>query len=415
MSDKVLPAFRDAWVVTRKAEHLYYTFKGGRNSTKSTHISIMLVYDMMRYPINALVMRKVAETLVESVFEQLQWAIDYLGVSHLWKVSKSPLRLTYLKRGNYFLFRGADKPEKIKSIKTSKFPIARLWIEELTEFQTEDEVSTIVNSIVRGELNDGLTYKIFFSYNPPKRKQSWVNKKYETNFLPRNTYVHHSTYLTNPHLSQALIEEADEVKKKNPFKYDWDYLGKPIGSGIVPFNNLTFRSITDDEMKAFDNHRQGIDWGYGVDPLSFVRWHYDKTRKRLFCCDEIYGVKLSNLSVAEEIKKRGYHILMTTADSAEPKSIDEMRSHGIKIKGAKKGPGSVEYGEKWLDDLEEIIIDPKRTPHTAKEFEDIDYQVDRDGNPKNKLSDTGNHSIDSTRYACEDDMTKPIAIRIGRA
>ena len=74
------------------------------------------------------------------------------------------------------------------------------------------------------------------------------------------------------------------------------------------------------------------------------------------------------------------------------------------MKAAKKGSGSVEYGEKWLDDLDEIVIDPKRTPNTAKEFEDIDYQTDRDGNLKNKLEDSANHTIDSARYACEDDM-----------
>lgn len=415
MSEKVLPAFREPWRAFRQGDHLYYVLKGGRNSSKSTHISIMFVYEMMRYPINGLVMRKVGETLEGSVFEQLLWAIDFLGVNDLWKINKSPLRLTYLPRGNYVLFRGADKPEKIKSIKSSRFAIALLWIEELTEFHTEDEVSTIVNSIVRGELENGLKYKIFFSYNPPKRKQSWVNKKFESNFLPANTYVHHSTYLTNPHLSRALIEEAEEVKNKNPFKYEWEYLGKPIGSGVVPFNNLTFRTITEDELASFDNIRQGVDWGYGADPVSFTRWHYDKTRRRLYCLAEIYGVKISNRQLAEEIKQRGFHVVTSTADSAEPKSIDEVRSYNVKIKGAKKGPGSVEYGEKWLDDLEEIVIDPKRTPNTAKEFEDIDYQTDRDGNLRNRLEDSANHSIDSCRYACEDDMTKQVAIRIGRA
>lgn len=405
MSEKILPAFRSFWRASRRAEHLYYVLKGGRNSSKSTHIGIDLIYDIMRYPVNALCLRKVARTLEESVFEQLLWSIDFLGVSHLFKVNKSPLRITYLPRGNFILFRGADDPAKIKSIKTSKFPIARLWVEELAEFQTEDEVSTIVNSVVRAELPEGLTYKIFYSYNPPKRKQSWVNKKFESNFIPTNTYVHHSTYLDNPHVSQAFIDEAEEVKRKNRFKYDWEYLGKPIGSGVVPFANLTFRPITNEEIMSFDNIRQGIDWGYGADPISFTRWHYDKTRKRLYCLDEIYGVKLSNRYVAEEIKKRGYDRTMTIADSAEPKSIDEMRlEHHILIKGAVKGPGSVEYGEKWLDDLEEIIIDPQRTPNTAKEFEDIDYQTDRDGNVKNRLEDNANHSIDSARYALEDDM-----------
>lgn len=405
LADKILPAFRKPWHAVKRGEHLYYVFKGGRNSSKSTHISIMIVHDMMKYPVNALCMRRVAETLEASVFEQLLWAIDYLGVTELWKVNKSPLKLTYLLRGNSIMFRGADKPEKVKSIKSSRFPIARLWIEELAEFQTEDDVTTITNSIVRGDLPDGLTYKVFFSYNPPKRKQSWVNKKYETHFPSDNTYIHHSTYLDNPHLSKAAVEEAETVKERKPLKYKWEYLGEPIGSGIVPFTNLTFRPITDDEVSSFDNIRQGVDWGYGADPFAFTRWHYDKTRRRIFAMDEIYGVKLSNRYVAEEIKQRGYNAITTIADSAEPKSVDELKlEHHVRIKGAVKGPGSVEYGEKWLDDLEEIVIDPKRTPNTAKEFEDIDYQTDKDGNLKNKLEDSANHTIDSTRYAFEDDM-----------
>lgn len=359
----------------------------------------------MRLPITTLCVRKVGNTIEKSVYEQLIWAIDYLGVSEYWAINKSPLKLTYIPRGNTIIFRGADKPDKIKSIKMSKFPIARLWIEELPEFKEEDEVTTILNSIIRAELPGDLFYKIFYSYNPPRRKQNWVNKKYESNFIPDNTFVHHSTYLDNRYSSKAFNDEAEEVKKKNEFKYRWDYLGEPIGSGIVPFTNLTFRPITDEEIKSFDNIRQGNDWGYGADPFAFIRLHYDKMRRKIYFIDEIYQVKLSNREAAEKINAKGYGQRMTIADSAEPKSIDEMKLYNIKIRGAKKGPGSVEYGEKWLDDLDEIIIDPRRTPHTAKEFEDIDYQTDRDGNIKNKLVDNANHAIDATRYACENDMT----------
>lgn len=404
ISDKILPKFHSFWQACNKGKYLYKVLKGGRNSSKSSHISIRIIFDMMRLPVNALCIRKVGNTLETSVYEQLKWAIDYLDVSDYWTINKSPLKLTYKPRGNSIIFRGADKPEKIKSIKTSRFPIAILWVEELPEFKTEEEISTIANSVVRAELPAGLNYDIYYSYNPPKRKQSWVNKKFESNFLPDNAFVHHSTYLDNKYVSQAFTEEADEVKKKNDFKYRHEYLGEPIGSGVVPFTNLTFRTITDVEIKAFDNIRQGIDWGYGADPFAFGRMHYDKTRRKLFFVDEIYEVKLSNRTAAERINAKGYGQTMTIADSAEPKSIDEMKGYGLKIKGAKKGAGSVEYGEKWLDDLEEIVIDPVRTPHAAKEFEDIDYQTDSDGNIKNRLDDKGNHAIDATRYACEDDM-----------
>ena len=404
ISEIINKNFYEFWKVINSNKYLFHVLKGGRASAKSTHIAIWLVLALMKCPITCLCIRKVGNTLTESVFEQLKEAIDILNVGHVWKIQKSPLQLIYIPRGNKFIFRGADDSSKIKSIKMSKFPIAFVWFEELAEFKTEDEVSTIVNSVLRAELPQGLNYKVIYSYNPPKRKQSWVNKKFETQFIPNNTYVHHSTYLDNPHISKAFIEEANEVKKKNEFKYRWEYLGEPIGSGVVPFSNLVFRTITDEEIASFDNIRQGNDFGYATDPMAFVRLHYDKKKRIIYFLDEIYGVKMSIRELADKIKSKGYNDVPITCDSAEPRSIAELREHGIKALKAKKGPGSIEFGENWLDDLEAIVIDNKRTPSVAKEFENIDYQTDKDGNIRPKLEDKDNHSIDATRYSLELDM-----------
>ena len=404
ISEIINKNFHEFWKTINSNKYLFHVLKGGRASAKSTHIAIWLVLALMKYPVTCLCIRKVGNTLAESVFEQLKEAIEILNVGHVWKIQKSPLQLIYIPRGNKFIFRGADDPSKIKSIKMSKFPIAFVWFEELAEFKTEDEVSTIVNSVLRAELPPGLSYKVIYSYNPPKRKQSWVNKKFETQFIPNNTYVHHSTYLDNPHISKAFIEEDNEVKKKNEFKYRWEYLGEPIGSGVVPFSNLEFRTITDEEVKSFDNIRQGNDFGYATDPMAFVRLHYDKKKRIIYFLDEIYGVKMSIRELADKIKSKGYNDVPITCDSAEPRSIAELREHGIKALKAKKGPGSIEFGENWLDDLEAIVIDNKRTPNVAKEYENIDYQTDKDGNIRPKLEDKDNHSIDATRYALELDM-----------
>ena len=270
-------------------------------------------------------------------------------------------------------------------------------------------METSTNSLLRGELDDGLFYKFFYSYNPPKRKQSWVNKKYESVIQPPNTHVHHSTYLDNPYISQAFIEEAEATRERSEKRYRWEYLGEAIGSGVAPFENLVFRKITDEEIARFDNIRQGNDFGYANDPLAFVRWHYDKKKRVIYAIDEIYGVKISNRELAERIRERGYQSQMITCDSAEPKSIDELKLQlNIPlVQGAKKGPDSREYGERWLDDLDAIVIDPERTPNIAREFESADYAVDRDGNPKPKLEEVNDHTIDATRYAFEDDMRQP--------
>lgn len=413
ISEKILPQFTDMWKACNEPSILNIACKGGRNSSKSTTISIRLVYNRMKYRSHALVIRKIDKTLRRSCREQLIWAIIHLGVREFWDMSETPsgdMTLTYRPKGTKIFFEGANNPEKIKSYKTSDMPITDVWFEELGEFKQEEEISTITNSILRSELPQDLFYKFFYSYNPPKRKQSWVNKKYESALLPKHTFVHHSDYRNNPFASEFFRIEAEHCKATNQRRYNWEYLGEPIGSGVVPFDNLEFRTITDEEINSFDNIRQGCDWGYAVDPLAFTRWHYDDTRRKIYAMDEIYGVKISNEDLSQEVKKRGYEKILTLADSSEPKSIEQVKRLNCYFLGAKKGSGSVEFGEKWLDDLEAIVIDPERTPNVAREFENIDYKLDRDGNPMPKLEDKDNHTIDSARYAMENDMIKRVGI-----
>lgn len=406
MSQLIPSHFHDLWRATKNNYILNIVAKGGRGSGKSSDTAIIIAQLIMRYPVNALILRKIDNTLASSVFEQIKWAINEMQVSHLFQVKVSPMEIIYKPRGNKMIFRGAQNPERIKSLKDARFPFTIAWIEELAEFKTEDEVTTITNSLLRGELDDGLFYKFYYTYNPPKRKQSWVNKKYETSFQPDNTFVHHSTYMNNPYIAKEFIKEAEGARERNEMRYRWEYLGEAIGSGVVPFNNLQIETIPQDLYDTFDNIRNAVDFGYATDPLAFVRWHYDKKKRIIYAMDEYYGVQISNREFADWLHKKGYQSDDIYADSAEPKSIAELKKeHGIKrIKGVKKGKDSVEYGEQWLDDLQAIVIDPKRTPNIAREFENIDYETDKDGNVKPRLEDKDNHTIDATRYALERDM-----------
>lgn len=406
LKEKIKPSFYSVARAALNPDILHIACKGGRGSGKSSDIALLIIILVKHFAVNAVCIRKTDNTLEQSVYEQLKWAISELGLTNQFKFNKSPLRITYTPRGNYIVFRGAQNPERIKSLKDAKFPFAIGWIEELAEFKTEDEVKTITNSLLRGELADGLFYKFFYSYNPPKRKQSWVNKKYESQFQPENTFVHASTYKDNHFIAKEFIEEAEATRKRSERRYRWEYLGEAIGSGVVPFDNLRFEEISDEQVAGFDNIRNAVDFGYATDPLAFVRWHYDKKRNGIYAIDELYGQKISNRKLAKWLAAAGYSNDEIFADSAEPKSISELREEfGIKrIRGVKKGPDSVEFGERWLDDLDFICIDPNRTPNIAKEFENIDYQVDRDGNPKARLEDKDNHTIDATRYAFSEDM-----------
>lgn len=263
LSELLPKKFHSVWKATLNEQYTNIVLKGGRGSGKSSDVAHIITQLLMRWPTNAVGIRATDNTLEQSVYEQMKWAISEQGVSHLFKFNKSPLKITYIPRGNYMIFRGAQNPERIKSLKDSQFPFSILWIEELAEFKSEDQVTTITNSMLRGQLKEPVQYKFFYTYNPPKRKQSWVNKKYESSLQPDNTFVHKSTYLDNPFIAPQFIEEAEASKQRNEMRYHWEYLGEAIGSGVVPFDNLTIGKgiITNEMVQNFDNLRYGLDFG----------------------------------------------------------------------------------------------------------------------------------------------------------
>ena len=233
---------------------------------------------------------------------------------------------------------------------------------------------------------------------------SWVNA--EVINVRDDRLIHSSTYLDVPKewLGEQFIIEAETLKKENELAYRNEYLGEATGTGGAVFTNITLREITDEEIKHFDNIADGIDFGYAVDPVSYGQNHYDKTRKKLYIFNEIYKVGMSNKKLYDEIRKIKIGASVIVADSAEPKSIAEINSYGgLKVIGAIKGPDSIDYGIRWLQNLFEIIIDPVRCPNTAREFSTYEYEKDRYGNFKSKYPDENNHSIDMTRYSRENE------------
>ena len=349
---------------------------------------------------NAVVLRKVGFNLKDSVFEQLKWAIDVLGVSSYWEFRLSPLEIRYSLTGQKIIFRGADNPKKIKSTKFSKGYCKYIWYEELDEFSGMEEVRTINQSLMRG----GSPFCVFYSFNPPKSNRNWVNA--ESLVINENRLMHHSTFLTVPKewLGEQFFIEAEHLKKTKPESYKHEYLGEIVGTGGEVFTNLSIREISDLEIESFDRIKRGLDWGYASDPLHYTVNHYDKTRRRLYIFYEIHAVNMSNRKIAELIKKENISNNVIVCDSAEPKSIAELNDYGINVIGAKKGPDSVEYGIKWLQDLEEIIIDPNRCPATLMEFNSYELEIDKEGFFKAKFPDKNNHSIDAVRYSREFEM-----------
>lgn len=403
LTDLIASAFYDLHYDIKQGLHTHYKLKGGRGSTKSSFISVEIIKGMMEDPdANAVCYRKVGNTLQESVYEQLLWAIDALQVSHLWRANLTPLRLTYLPTGQRIIFRGMDDPNKAKSIKIRKGYFKFIWFEERAELDGEEDERKVLQSLMRG----GSKFIVFYSWNPPKSINNWVNQ--DVLYSREDTIVHHSDYRSVPTewLGEQFLIEAEHLKETKPKAYEHEYLGIAIGTGGQVFDNVVARKITSEELAHFDKLRNGLDWGYAADPFAFIQSHYDKTHRRLFIFGEVYQVKLSNRKAALQMIKMNPDNKLTIADSAEPKSIAELRELGINIKGAVKGPGSVEFGIKFLQDLEAIVIDPVRCPNAAREFNGYELERDKNGNFKGSYPDKDNHTIDAVRYSLEDDMPK---------
>lgn len=411
LSSLIAPNFFPIHQDIKAHKHTHYKLYGGRGSTKSSFVSVEIITGMMQDPqANAVVFRRIGNTLQESVYEQLLWAVDVLGVSHLWKASLSPLRLTYKPTGQQILFRGCDDPNRTKSIKLRKGYFRFIWFEERAEFDGDEDERKILQSLMRG----GPLFTVFYTWNPPKQLQSWVNQ--DVLEERPDTLCNHSTYLTVPKdwLGEQFIIEAEDLKKRKPMSYRHEYLGEATGTGGKVFDNVVVRRITDEEVARFDRIRQGLDFGFAADPLAFERMHYNRSHRKLYIFGEVYAVNLKTREAVRRIKALDPENHYTTADSEEPRSIDSFNEEGLRLIPAKKGPGSVDHGMRWLsEDLDEIVIDPVRCPNAMREFTSYELERDKNGNFKGSYPDKDNHSIDAVRYAMEADMTRRKA-RVGK-
>lgn len=397
LSEKIGSAFYDVAHDVFHHGHTHYDFSGGRGSLKSSTVSVLVPLLLINNPgTHALVLRKVANTIRDSVYAQYIWAIGELGMAAYWEAKVSPMEMIYKPTGQKIMFRGADDPMKIKSIKVPFGYIAVTHFEEKDQFAGRAEIRTILQSTMRG----GSVFWNFESYNPPISRDNWANKDSLEERTDR--LCHKSTYLQAPPewLGEQFLAEAEHLKATDERAYQHEYLGIPVGTGGNVFDNLELREITDEEMSLFDHIYQGVDYGWFPDPFAFIRLHYDRARETIYLMDEIYQNKLTNEASGNIIIQRGYKDAYITCDSAEPKSVADYRAMGLPAKAAVKGPGSVDYGMKWLQ-RRKIVIDRKRTPNAYNEFVNYEYDRNKDGDIISGYPDENNHLIDATRYAVE--------------
>lgn len=381
----------------------YRVCKGSRASKKSKTTALWYIYHMMKHRgANLLVVRKTERTLKASCYTELKWAVHRLQVDHLWKFTLSPLEATYKPTGQKIYFRGLDDPLKITSITVDVGSLCWGWIEEAYEITSEDDFRMLDESI-RGEVPEGLFKQWTITFNP-WNEHHWLKKRFFDAPPDPDILAMTTNYMCNEWLDESDIRMFESMKVNNPRRYAVAGLG---GWGIV--DGLVYERWREESFDPqSDEFRQahptlasvfGLDFGYTNDPSTLFCGLYDKTTKQLFVFDEMYEKGLSNKRIAERVQAMGYGKEQITADSAEPKSIDELKSLGLRVKPAQKGKDSVQNGIQWIQDLE-IVIHP-RCVNFITEISNYTWDTDKFGNKLNVPIDDFNHLMDAMRYGLE--------------
>lgn len=376
----------------------YRVCKGSRASKKSKTAALWYIYNMMKYPgSNLLVIRKTGRTLKDSCFTELKWAVSRLGVDHLWRFKESPLEAEYTPTGQKIYFRGLDDPLKVTSITVDVGVLCWMWIEEAYEVMKEEHFDTLDESI-RGECPAPLFKQITLTFNPWNERH-WLKKRFFDAPEDPDILALTTNYLCNEWLDSADLAVFERMKSQNPRRYAVAGLG---GWGIVDglvYENwkeeaFALKDLPEDAQAAF-----GLDFGYTNDPTALFCGFVSLDQRRIYVWDELYKKGLSNKAIYTEITRMGYGKENITADSAEPKSIDELKGMGLRIKGALKGKDSINNGIQWIQDFE-IIIHP-RCVDFLTEISNYQWKKDKFDKKLNEPEDEGNHLMDAMRYGLE--------------
>ena len=400
----------------------YRVVKGSRASKKSKTTALWYITNMMKYPdANTLVVRKTYRTLKDSCFTELKWAIHRLGVDAFWDVKESPLEMTYKPTGQKIYFRGLDDPLKVTSITVDQGSLCWMWIEEAYEINSEDDFNMLDESI-RGAVPDGsdLFKQITLTFNP-WNEHHWLKKRFFDN-PDDETLALTTNYLCNEWLDAADRKVFETMRKQNPRRYRVAGLGDwGIVDGLVYENwkEEAFEIISKADFLELDEAEQkaknyvfkesvksafGLDFGYTNDPAALFVGFIDTKNNKIYVYDEMYAAGMSNERIFREVQSMGYGKERIIADSAEPKSIDQLKGLGLKVKGAEKGKDSVNHGIQFIQDYE-IIIHP-RCVNFITEISNYTWDKDKFGQKLNCPIDDFNHLMDAMRYALEKFIAK---------
>ncbi|TLG71384.1 PBSX family phage terminase large subunit [Culicoidibacter larvae] len=378
----------------------YRVAKGSRASKKSKTTALNQILRLKEYPTaNLLVIRKTFRTLKDSCYSDLIWAARRLKLDAEWTFTVSPLEATNIHTGQKILFRGLDDPLKVTSISVPIGQLCWLWIEEGYEILSEEDFDKIDESI-RGE---GEVFKQITITMNPWNERHWIKARFFDVEDP-DVMAITTNYLCNEFLDEADLRVFERMKKNNPRRYQVAGLGNwGIVDGLI-FENWEEKTFDYREiLKEYPNAKvvAGLDFGYTNDPSAFAILVIDLDSKQIWIFDEMYQKGMLNSEIYSAIESMGYTKEQITADSAEPKSIEELRRSGLnRIKGARKGKDSILNGIQFLQDFK-IWIHPICV-NAITEFSNYSWDKDKFEKVINKPVDDFNHIPDAVRYAVED-------------
>lgn len=382
----------------------YRVVKGGRASKKSKTAALWLIWAIMRYPqANALVVRKVYRTLKDSCFADLKWAAARLHVEEWFDFKLNPLEIIYKPTGQKILFRGLDDPLKITSISVESGYLCFVQIEEAYEITDEDDFNMIDEGI-RGAIppETGLFKQLTLTLNPWTEKH-WIKRRFFDVKDDPNILAMTTNYLCNEWLDDADRKIFEDMKVRNPRRYKVAGLGEWGQTEGLVYENWDERAFDIDEVRTLPSVSSffGLDFGYTADPTALCCGLIDPKAKTIWIYDEMYERGMSNEKIAERLKAEGYAKEKIVADSAEPKSIDRLRTLGIvRVTPAKKGRDSIRNGIDFLSDFH-IIVHP-RCVNFLTEISTYAWDKDAAGHQTNTPAGGYDHLMDAMRYGTED-------------
>ena len=407
----ISPGFLEAHRAMKSGKCARAILAGGRGSLKSSFVSLHIALGLEEDERGcALVLRKVSNTLRGSVFEQMQWALDVLGVGGGWEATVTPMEFVNRRTGQKIMLRGLDEPRKLKSIKLGRGMYFKyVWFEEMDEFGGEREMDSVLESALRG----GPGGMAIATFNPPRSLNHWANRL--ATGAPEGWLVHRSDYRSAPKkwLGPAFLRMAEAMRLRDERQYRWVYLGECVGEGGCVFGNVRLRGIGADERMRFDLKADvGMDFGY-VDPVAIVRTHYEAGElRRLYIYEEFYRSGMSTREIAAACRKIAREGELIRADNAGKQTIIDLRTdYGIEVAGVVKGPGSRRDGYDWLRGLDEIVIDPASCPNAAREFTAYAYAKDAGGQSIERYPDGDDHTIDAAAYGNREHIYRSTRVR----